>query len=461
MNLRYTFTGAVVSLVIAFGALRVQGAEKLRFNRDIRPILSDNCYRCHGFDKSSRQAELRLDIAEGAFADRGGGVKPIVPGKPDESELLRRLTTDDPDERMPPAETHQVVTKSQIEILRRWIEEGAEYELHWAFIKPSRPSIPKINSSEFRIRNSIDNFIAEKLAASGLPMSAEADKVTLIRRVTLDLIGLPPTREEVDAFLADDSPDAYEKVVDRLLASSHYGERMALPWLDTARYADSNGFQQDGDTYQYVWRDWVVRVLNANMPFDQFTIEQLAGDLLPNATEEQQLATGFNRCHMLNGEGGAIPEEQRNVILHDRVDVTSTAWLALTMTCCQCHDHKYDPLTQKDYYQFFAYFNNVPESGTPSGGGQYRIADPAMAVTTEETKSQIHDYELDLAEARKAVKDITESDKVVAAQLTWEASLSGKAKALPKLEVWQSAGPFSNESFDETFTTAYDPGAEN
>ena len=457
MSSRIALTAALLSVGIALATSPVNGAEKLRFNRDIRPILSDNCYRCHGFDKSSRQADLRLDIAEGAFADRGGGVKPIVPGMPGDSELLRRLTTDDPDERMPPAETHQSVTKSQIEILRRWIEEGAEYEPHWAFIRPSKPPLPPIESAQILVRNGIDHFIADKLATSGLSMSAEADKVTLLRRVTLDLIGLPPTREEVDAFLSDNSSDAYEKVVERLLTSPHYGERMALPWLDAARYADSNGFQQDGDTFQYVWRDWLVRALNANMPFDQFTIEQLAGDLLPNASDDQRLATGFNRLHMLNGEGGAIAEEQRNVIVHDRVDVTSTTWLALTMTCCQCHDHKYDPVTQKDYYQFFAYFNNVPETGGPAGSGKYRIAEPSVYVSTDESIPQIRALEGKLADASKEVQRLENSEEMVLAQRTWESTASEMSDVLPKLDPWHAIGPFSNDTFDATFETAYGP----
>ncbi len=253
---------------------------------------------------------------------------------------------------------------------------------HWAYVAPVRPPLPPVKNTVWP-RNPVDRFILARLEKEKLAPSPEADKITLLRRVTLDLTGLPPTPRETDAFLADYSPDAYEKVVDRLLADPHYGERMALPWLDAARYADSNGFQQDGDTYQYVWRDWVVRAFNANMPFDQFTIEQLAGDLLPNATDEQKIATAFNRCHLLNGEGGAIAEEQRNVILFDRVDVTATTWLGATLACAQCHDHKYDPLTQKDYYSFMAYFNNVPENGTPPGGGQYRIADPWMTAAAK------------------------------------------------------------------------------
>jgi hypothetical protein len=434
---------------------------KLKYNRDIRPILSDNCFRCHGFDKNTREADLRLDTAEGAFAERDGGVMPIVPGKPEESELLRRVTTDSDDERMPPVDTHQVLSKAQIEMLRRWIAEGAEYEPHWAFIKPQRPEVPVVSGPAFRIANPIDAFIAERLMRAGLAMSPEADKVTLIRRVTLDLIGLPPTPAEVDAFLADTSPEAYEKLVDRLLASPHYGERMALPWLDAARYADSNGFQRDGDTYQYVWRDWVVRALNSNMPFDQFTIEQLAGDLLPNATIEQKLATGFNRCHMLNGEGGAIDEEQRNVIVHDRVDVVSTTWLGLTMTCSQCHDHKYDPLTQKDYYQLFAFFNNVPEVGRPVvGESQYRIDKPWLYVGSPEQNEELKSLEVQLAAAKADLERAKQLPEQAAKQADWEASQPLGPRKPPSLEPWCAMGPFRDGSFDLAFEAVHDPERE-
>lgn len=441
---------------------------RLRYNRDIRPILSDNCFRCHGFDKNTREADLRLDTAEGAFAERDGGVMPIVPGKPDESELLRRVESADEDERMPPVDTHQVLAKEQIATLRRWIAEGAEYESHWAYIKPERPPVPQIegqkgkdSAAAFHIRNPIDAFIAERLKHENLTMSPEANKVTLIRRVMLDLIGLPPTPAEVDAFIADNSPDAYEKLVDRLLASPHYGERMALPWLDAARYADSNGFQQDGDTYQYVWRDWVVRALNDNKPFDQFTIEQLAGDLLPDATLDQYLATGFNRCHMLNGEGGAIAEEQRNVIVHDRVDVVSTVWLGLTMTCCQCHDHKYDPLTQKDYYQLFAFFNNVPEKGVPRYlSKQYRIDTPSMFIGTPAQQQQLKPLADKLAAAQAEINRIKQSPETAIAQQAWEHAQNAVADKLPSLDLWHYLGPIRDGSFDLAFDSTYEPERE-
>jgi hypothetical protein len=313
----------------------------LDFNRDIRPILSENCFYCHGQDGNKRQADLRLDVREAAVA-----AEAIVPGTPGSSTLLERIHSTDPDVLMPPPDSNRRLSDDQKRLLQRWIAEGAEYEPHWAFAPPVRPALPPVQRADWP-RQPLDHFVLAKIEAAGLAPAPEADRATLIRRLHADLVGLPPTPEEVDAFVADTDPEAYEKLVDRLLASPHYGERMALPWLDAARYADSNGFQQDGDTWQWIWRDWVVNALNADMPFDQFSIEQLAGDLLPNATPEQKIASGFNRNHLLNGEGGAIPEEQRFNNLFDRVDTTSTTWLGLTMACAQCHDHKYDPMTHR------------------------------------------------------------------------------------------------------------------
>ncbi len=326
----------------AVAATAASALPRLNYGADIRPILAENCFYCHGQDESRRKGKLRLDTREGQLSQDA-----VIPGKAGESELIFRILSEDPDERMPPLDSHRTLTAAQKDLLRRWIDEGAHFESHWAFSAPTRPSLPEVRGSRW-VRNPIDTFVLAKLESSGLAPSPEADKVTLIRRVSLDLTGLPPTPAEVDAFKADRRPDAYERLVDRLLASPRYGERMALPWLDAARYADSNGFQQDGDTFQWIWRDWVVRALNANMPFDQFTIEQLAGDLLPQPTTDQRIATAFNRNHLLNGEGGVIPEEQRFVTLFDRVDTTSTNWLGLTVACAQCHDHKYDPVTQKD-----------------------------------------------------------------------------------------------------------------
>jgi hypothetical protein len=362
--------------------------EPLDFNRDIRPILSENCFYCHGQDGQKREADLRLDDRQAAI-DSGA----IVPGDPGASTILERINSTDPDVLMPPPTSNRRLSDDQKKAVERWIKEGAVYEPHWAFVAPIRPALPAVQQARW-VRNDVDRFVLAKLEAAGLKPSPEADRPTLIRRLHADLVGLPPSPEEVDAFVADPAPDAYERLVDRLLASPHYGERMALPWLDAARYADSNGFQQDGDTWQWIWRDWVVKAINDDMPFDRFSIEQLAGDLLPSATNEQKIASGFNRNHLLNGEGGAIPEEQRFNNLFDRVDTTSTTWLGLTMACAQCHDHKYDPMTRTDYYGLLDAFNRVSESGAPSRfSSRIRIAPPVLELPTEENSRRLAELE--------------------------------------------------------------------
>jgi hypothetical protein len=405
--------------IFALGLNLAQGEEgPVSFNRDVRPILSENCFYCHGQDGNKREGDLRLDLREAAVAS-----KAIVPGDAAASELVKRLFSTDPDEVMPPPKSNRHVSAAQREILQKWIAQGAPYEAHWTFVAPVRPPLPEVKQKDWP-RQAIDHFILARMERAGLAPSPEADRLALVRRVHLDLTGLPPTAEEVTAYLEDAAPDAYERLVDRVLASPHFGERMALPWFDAARYADSNGFQQDGDTHQYFWRDWVIRALNADMPFDRFSIEQLAGDLLPNPTEDQLIATAFNRNHLLNGEGGAIAEEQRNVILFDRVDTTATTWLGLTVACAQCHDHKYDPITARDYYSMFAFFNNVPESGVPSGGGQYRIADPWIAVASPEEKGRLDSLTLALSKAKAAEKDIADAPRTKEAIATTERALS-------------------------------------
>lgn len=336
---------------------------KLDFNRDIRPILTDKCFACHGPDSKQLKGKLRLDQKESVFRkDRKGGPV-IVPGQPEASLLYQRIMTPDETERMPPDSTHKPLTDAEKTRLKQWIAQGAEYQSHWAFNPPRRPELPSVKNQAWP-RNEIDRFILASLEDKGWSVSPEADKTTLLRRLSLDLTGLPPTTAELDAFLQDTSPQAYEKQVDRLLASPHYGERMAMKWLDLARYADSNGYQADYERFMWRWRDWVIDAYNQNMPFDQFTIEQLAGDLLPNPTMNQRLATGFNRNHRINTEGGVIAEEWRVETVIDRVETTSLTWMGLTMGCARCHDHKYDPITMKDFYSFFAFFNNVPESGS-------------------------------------------------------------------------------------------------
>ncbi len=328
-------------------------AGEISFNRDVRPILSDACFACHGPDAKARKAGLRLDVETSA--------RPVL-GKADDSELLRRIVSTEAHERMPPSKSARQLSAEEIATLRRWIAEGAPWEKHWAFLPPRKSDLPSPKNPLWA-RNPIDRFVAARLDRAGLRPAPPADKVTLLRRVTLDLTGLPPTPEEVDAFLADTRPDAYERVVDRLLHSPRFGERLAIRWLDAARYADTSGYQNDGERIMWRWRDWVIEAYNHDLPFDQFTIEQLAGDLLPNARLDQILATGFNRNHRGNAEGGIIPEEYAVEYVADRVETTATVWLGLTLTCARCHDHKYDPISQKEFYQLFAFFNNVPEQG--------------------------------------------------------------------------------------------------
>ncbi|HIA20449.1 MAG TPA: DUF1549 domain-containing protein [Planctomycetaceae bacterium] len=333
----------------------------VQFARDIAPILSDTCYQCHGPDAAQREAKLRLDTRSGLFETREKQ-QIVAPGNRQASHLWNRITAKDVDERMPPADSGKSLTREQVDLIGRWIEQGADWQGHWSFVKPRRPALPVTRDRQWG-HNAIDRFVLARLEKENMRPALEAERATLIRRVTLDLTGLPPTRNEVQAFLADPSPGAYERVVDRLLASSEYGQRMAVQWLDAARYADTSGYQTDGERFMWRWRDWVIAAYNQGMPFDQFTIEQLAGDLLPQATIRQRIATGFHRNHRANSEGGIVFEEFLVEYAADRVETTATVWLGLTMTCARCHDHKYDPFTQRDYYQLMAYFNNVPEQG--------------------------------------------------------------------------------------------------
>ncbi len=359
-----TLAGSAGALAVAVAVPTSQRAKapKVEFNRDVRVILS-NCMACHGPSSGEGMGGLRLDAFDTATKTLPDGKRAIVPGKPGESELLKRVESKDPGYMMPPPESHKTVSKDQIQTLRDWIAEGAQYKEHWAFVKPVRPALPEVQDKNWP-KNDIDYFVLANLESHGLKPEPEADRATLIRRVSLDLTGLPPTPGEVEAFVNDQSPKAYEKVVDRLLASPRYGERMAMDWMDYSRYADSNGYQADYERYQSRWRDWVIDAFNKNMPYDEFTVDQIAGDLLPHATMEQRLATGFNRNHRINTEGGVIPEEWRVETVIDRVDTTSAIWLGLTVGCARCHDHKFDPVSQKDFYRLFAFFNNVPESGT-------------------------------------------------------------------------------------------------
>ncbi|MCW5962876.1 MAG: DUF1553 domain-containing protein [Bryobacterales bacterium] len=373
-----------VFLAAAFCALPgLLAAPRVEFNRDVRPILSDKCYTCHGPDESKRLVGLRLDTRDGLLADRGK-YQIVVPGDPGKSKLLERMAHPKRALAMPPPGSGDPLTPAQLEVITEWIRQGAEFESHWSFTAPRRPDPPSV-SDEAWVRNAIDRFVLARLDREQLKPAREADKTTLLRRLHFDLTGLPPSPQEIDSFLADRAPDAYEKRVDALLASPRYGERMAMQWLDLARYADTHGFHIDSHRDMWLWRDWVIDAFNRNMPYDQFSIWQLAGDLLPNRTREQRIASGFNRNHMINYEGGAIPEEYQTEYVVDRVDTTATVWLGLTMGCARCHDHKYDPIKQTDFYRFYAFFNTVDEEGLDGKRGN---ATPFLRVFRNEVQEQ-------------------------------------------------------------------------
>jgi hypothetical protein len=398
-------------LVPAFAAPADPATKPVDFDRDIRPILSDNCFACHGPDEQQRKVNLRFDTREGAFADRGG-YQVIVPGKSADSKLYQRISTAKPAMRMPPASFERSLNETQVDLIRRWIDQGAKWETHWSYVPPKRPDLPPVKESSW-VRNPIDNFVLARLEREGLKHSPAADKTTLLRRVSYDLTGLPPTPAELDAFVADKSPQAYEKQVDRLLASPHYGERMAMQWLDIARYADCHGYHFDSHREMWHWRDWVIQAFNSNLPFDQFTVQQIAGDLLPGATHDQILATGFNRNHMINFEGGAIPDEYQTEYVVDRVETTSVAWLGMTMGCSRCHDHKYDPIKQRDFYRFFAFFNTIPEKGLD---GRWGNAKPMLMLPSADQQGRLDHLDREIGEHEKLLDDA----HVAPLQAEWE-----------------------------------------
>ncbi|MCM8540818.1 MAG: PSD1 and planctomycete cytochrome C domain-containing protein [Lentisphaeraceae bacterium] len=344
-------------------------AEELSFNEQILPILSDKCFHCHGPDDKHRKAKLRLDTFEGAIKKNKKGKAAIVPGNPEKSLLIKLIKTDDEDDIMPPEDTGKNLTKEEITLLTRWVKEGAKYERHWAFTEPKKAKLPSIKNSNWPLKE-FDHYILSKMEKNDLNPNKDAAPHTLIRRVHLDLTGLPPEPEIVKAFVLSPSKEHFEKIVDKLLASDAYAERMAMVWMDAARYSDSDGFQQDKTRNNWPWKDWVINAYKNNMPFDRFTIEQLAGDLLPNATQEQKLATAFNRHHMTNGEGGRDPEESRIDYVMDRVNTLGTVWMGLTLGCAQCHTHKFDPVTHKNYYQMNAFFNSIDEDGKAGKGAK-------------------------------------------------------------------------------------------
>jgi hypothetical protein len=386
---------AVRQLLLLVLATTCACGAPLDFNRDVRPILADNCFACHGQDAEARKGKLRLDTREG---QQKPGV--IAPGKPAESELVARIFSPHEDERMPPAESHRVLSDAEKETLRRWVAEGAPFAQHWAFTPAKRPVVPRVRDARWA-RNPIDRFILARIEAEKLAPSAEADRQQLLRRVTFDLTGLPPTIAELDAFIGNRSPAAFEKVVDRLLASPRFGERMATDWLDVARYADTHGYQMDRPRAMWPYRDWVIGAFNRNLPYNQFITEQIAGDLLPGATRDQRLATAFNRLHAQNEEGGIVDEEYRVAYVNDRVATFATAVLGLTFECARCHDHKFDPITQRDFYSLAAFFQNIDEAGAiayknfsdimpppvlklPSAGAEANLGKLQRAILTQE-----------------------------------------------------------------------------
>jgi cytochrome c553 len=389
----------------ALYAQSAAAAKHIDFNRDIRPILSDTCFKCHGPDEETRQANLRFDTKDGGAFEPREGYRIIVPGASAESRLFQKISSKDEAFRMPPVDSGRSLTAKQIELIRQWIDQGAKWETHWAYLAPKRPPLPRVQNARWP-RNSIDNFILARLESEKLRPSPETGRATLLRRVSLDLTGLPPTPKEIAAFLADRAPDAYEKRVDALLASPHYGERLAMQWLDLARYADTHGYHIDSHREMWHWRDWVIETFNRNLPFDQFIVDQLAGDLLPSPTVEQRIATGFCRNHMINFEGGAIPAEYHNEYVVDRVDTVANVFMGSTLGCSRCHDHKYDPFKLRDYYRLYALFNNVPEQGLDGREGN---AEPVLELPSPEQQQQLDELKEKIAAAKAALpeKEIT------------------------------------------------------
>jgi hypothetical protein len=407
---------ALAWLILAgstFGA-GPEGAKRVDFNRDVRPILSENCFFCHGPDPRHREADLRLDTKEGLLSGEEDG-RVVAPGDPSSSELFRRITSHDPDERMPSKDSGKSLSDVQIATIKAWIEQGAEYQGHWSFLPPRRPEVPGLDKPGFA-RNPVDRFVLAKLREAGLEPSPEADRVTLLRRLSFDLTGLPPTRAEVSAFLDDRAPDAYEKQVDRLLASPHHGERMAESWLDLVRFADTIGYHSDNPRNIWPYRDYVIRAFNEGMPFDRFTVEQIAGDLLPGATVEQKVASGYNRLLQTTEEGGAQAKEYEAKYAADRVRNVSTVWLGATMGCCQCHDHKFDPFTTKEFYGLAAFFADVQEAAVGHREPGMLVPDPGQAAELARI-----DEALSAAKSRLAAAEADQS----AAQPDWERTRAG------------------------------------
>ncbi len=437
----------VIGFAGALGFGQVVAVEAVDFNRDIRPVLSRNCFACHGPDGKARKADLRLDVREGALAEREG-VPAVVPGDRGKSELFARITNADSGDRMPPEDSGHELTLEEIDTIGEWIDEGAPYDRHWAFTPPSRPHLPKVNDQAWA-RNGIDHFILSGLEATEDRPSETADRYTLIRRLSLDLTGLPPIPAEVETFINDKRANAYELLVDDLLSRPVYGERWARVWLDLARYADSAGYGSDPLRVIWKYRDWVIDALNQNMPYDQFTIEQLAGDLLPEPTRDQLLATAFHRNTKTNTEGGTDDEEFRVEAVRDRVDTTMQVWMGLTMGCAKCHSHKYDPITQTEYYQFYAMFNQTEDADNNNDS-------PRLPYPTDDQTKRLAaiDDEIDALQAKLNVN----TPALAKGQRKWELkSLRDLAKPKPQLSDWEIAGPFGADDFDSAFARAFGP----
>ena len=419
--------------------------EVVDYNYHVKPILSDRCFACHGPDDKTREAGLRFDVEEAALARlEESGNYAIVPGNLRKSEVFHRLIAEDPEVKMPPLESNLTMSPEETAVILRWIEQGAEYKPHWSFIPPERAEPPAV-SDEVKARNEIDRFVLARLEQEGLEPAEEASRETLIRRLSFDLTGLPPTIEEIDAFLADESPSAYEKLVDRLLDSPHYGERMAADWMDVARYADSHGYQDDGMRNMWPWRDWVIESFNRNQPFDEFLTWQLAGDLLPDATREQILATGFNRNHMQSQEGGIVPEEFRVEYVADRTHTLGTAFMGLTLQCARCHDHKYDPVSQKEYYQLFGFFNSVNEIGVIPYAGE---ASPTVILPSREAEEKLAALAARIQPLEEKV-DVNHADYDAGFE-AWLESL-GQTAGAPAIQLRGLSGYYPLDGFDDDF----------
>jgi hypothetical protein len=417
---------AVACLVLGYARLQPAAADSssasrpIQFNRDIRPILSENCFVCHGPDNNLRKADLRLDREQDVLADRDG-TRIIVPGKPAQSELWRRLSHAEPGKRMPPAKTNKRLTAEQLDLVRRWIEQGGKYQEHWSLIAAERSPVPEVKKRTWP-RNAIDHFILSRLEGQGLSPSSEADRRTLIRRLSFDLTGLPPAPDEVDFFVNDKHPRAYENLVGRLLSSPHFGERLAMYWLDLVRFADTCGYHSDNHRDLYLYRDYVINAFNTNMPFDRFTVEQLAGDLLPDSGRDQKIASGYNRLLQTTEEGGAQAKEYMAKYAADRVRNVSGVWLGMTMGCAECHDHKFDPFTTKEFYRFEAFFADIQERAV---GRQEQTSMPS-----KEQAERLRKIEAAMAPLQKLLA--TATPELAKSQVQWEAALKGNSKGLPK-----------------------------